>query len=83
MARTFHPIVSLSILQYVQKAYSLKWNFLQVSMLEKQFGFSSTQTGLLMSCNDIGYLCTVIFSGYIARKVRYQNDLNKTSIVCG
>ena len=38
-------------------------------MLEKQFGFSSSQTGLLMSCNDIGYLCTVIFSGYIARKV--------------
>ena len=42
---------------------------LQVSMLEKQFGFSSAETGLLMSCNDIGYLCCVIFAGYIARKV--------------
>ena len=38
-------------------------------MLEKQFGFSSAETGLLMSCNDIGYLTCVIFAGYIARKV--------------
>ena len=38
-------------------------------MLEKQFGFSSAETGLLMSCNDIGYLSCVLFAGYIARKV--------------
>ena len=43
----------------------------QVSMLEKQFGFSSAQTGLLMAFNDIGYLCCVVFAGYIARKVGY------------
>ena len=39
-------------------------------MLEKQFGFSSAETGLLMSFNDIGYLSCVIFAGYLARKVR-------------
>ena len=47
---------------------------LQVSMLEKQFGFSSGETGILMSCNDIGYLCCVIFAGYIARKVSWNDS---------
>ena len=38
-------------------------------MLEKQFGFSSAEAGVLMSCNDIGFLCTVMFAGYLAKKV--------------
>ena len=42
-------------------------------MLEKQFGFSSAETGLLMSFNDIGYLSCVIFAGYLARKVWKTN----------
>ncbi|XP_060600480.1 solute carrier organic anion transporter family member 1C1-like isoform X2 [Ruditapes philippinarum] len=41
----------------------------QVTMLEKQFGFSSAETGFLMSCNDIGFLSCIIFCGFIARKV--------------
>ncbi|KAK3603007.1 hypothetical protein CHS0354_037753 [Potamilus streckersoni] len=41
----------------------------QASMLEKQFGFIIYDTGILMSCNDTGYLCTVIFMGYIAINV--------------
>ena len=43
-------------------------------MLEKQFGFSSSETGVLMSCNDIGYLSCVIFAGYIARKVNIPQN---------
>ena len=45
-------------------------------MLEKQFGFSSSETGVLMSCNDIGYLSCVIFAGYIARKVNSPQNCN-------
>ena len=50
-------------------------------MLEKQFGFSSSETGFLMSCNDIGYLSCVIFAGYIARKVSdiLNNNDNSTT----
>ncbi|WAR16347.1 SO1C1-like protein, partial [Mya arenaria] len=57
-----------------------------VSMLEKQFGFSSAETGFLMSCNDIGYLLCVVFAGYIARKVHIPRGLGTSTIffgVCG
>ncbi|KAL3863311.1 hypothetical protein ACJMK2_005076, partial [Sinanodonta woodiana] len=55
----------------------------QASMLEKQFGFSSYDTGILMSCNDIGYLCTVIFMGYIARKVHIPRGLGVSTLLFG
>ena len=37
-------------------------------MLEKQFGLSSLQTGLLTTCNDIGYLSCVIRVNYMMFK---------------
>ena len=33
-----------------------------VSMLENQFEFSNVQTGLLKACDDIDYLCDVMFA---------------------
>lgn len=39
----------------------LVYMFLQIIMLEKQFGFISVQSGFLMSCNDIGFLLIIIF----------------------
>ena len=59
--------IHMNLLIYLTSLFGVL--MLQVSMLEKQFGFSSGETGILMSCNDIGYLCCVIFAGYIARKV--------------
>ncbi|XP_067666969.1 solute carrier organic anion transporter family member 2B1-like [Haliotis asinina] len=32
----------------------------QVTALEKQFNMNSTTTGIILSCNDIGFLCTVL-----------------------
>ncbi|XP_052765230.1 solute carrier organic anion transporter family member 2A1-like [Mya arenaria] len=55
----------------------------QVSMLEKQFGFSSAETGFLMSCNDIGFLLCVVFAGYIARKVHIPRGLGTSTILFG
>ena len=49
---------------------------LQVSMLEKQFGFSSAETGVLMGCNDIGFLSFILFAGYMARKVNRPLSMN-------
>ncbi|XP_053382888.1 solute carrier organic anion transporter family member 2A1-like [Mercenaria mercenaria] len=55
----------------------------QVNMLEKQFGFSSAETGLLMSCNDIGFLSCVIFAGFIARKVHIPRGLGISTVLFG
>ena len=41
----------------------------QVPALEKQFGMSSYQTGLLMSFNDIGFLTCCLFVTSVARYV--------------
>ncbi|XP_060594364.1 solute carrier organic anion transporter family member 2B1-like, partial [Ruditapes philippinarum] len=55
----------------------------QVTMLEKQFGFSSAETGFLMSCNDIGFLSCIIFCGFIARKVHIPRGLGISTILYG
>lgn len=55
----------------------------QVSMLEKQFGFSSSESGVIMSCNDIGYLCCVIFAGYIAKKIHIPRGLGFSTMLFG
>ncbi|KAL4218355.1 hypothetical protein ACF0H5_023092 [Mactra antiquata] len=55
----------------------------QVPMLEKEFGFSSADSGLIMSCNDIGFLTCVIFAGYIAKKVHIPIGLGISMILFG
>ncbi|KAL4218353.1 hypothetical protein ACF0H5_023090 [Mactra antiquata] len=55
----------------------------QVPMLEKEFGFSSADSGLIMSCNDLGYLTCVIFAGYIAKKVHIPIGLGISMILFG
>ncbi|XP_060594234.1 solute carrier organic anion transporter family member 2B1-like [Ruditapes philippinarum] len=55
----------------------------QVTMLEKQFGFSSAETGFLMSCNDIGFLSCILFCGFIARKVHIPRGLGISTILYG
>lgn len=41
----------------------------QIPTLEKQFGLSSYQTGVLMSCNDIGFLLCILVISTWARHV--------------
>ncbi|KAK3088850.1 hypothetical protein FSP39_024570 [Pinctada imbricata] len=36
----------------------------QITTLERQFDLSSTDSGIIMSCNDIGFLATVLFMSY-------------------
>ncbi|XP_048736475.1 solute carrier organic anion transporter family member 2B1-like [Ostrea edulis] len=47
----------------------------QITTLEKQFGFTSAQSGFLMSCNDIGFLLTTIFVAHLARTVHIPRSL--------
>ncbi|XP_063405834.1 solute carrier organic anion transporter family member 3A1-like [Mytilus trossulus] len=55
----------------------------QITTLEKQFGFTSTQSGLLMSCNDIGYLAVTLFVSYFAEKVHPPRVLSFSTILFG
>ncbi|KAJ8321924.1 hypothetical protein KUTeg_000395 [Tegillarca granosa] len=55
----------------------------QITTLEKYFGFTSSQTGFLMSCNDIGFLMTTLFISYQARKVHIPRVLSLGGIVFG
>jgi MFS family permease len=41
----------------------------------KTIGLTSTQSGFLMSCNDIGFLLTTIFVAHLARSVHIPRSL--------
>lgn len=47
----------------------------QITTIEKQFGLNSSQSGFLLSCNDLGYLLTTLFASYFARKVHIPRVL--------
>ncbi|XP_061168478.1 solute carrier organic anion transporter family member 2B1-like [Saccostrea echinata] len=55
----------------------------QITTLEKQFGFTSTQSGFLMSCNDIGFLLTTIFVAHLARNVHIPRSLFFSTFLFG
>ena len=55
----------------------------QITTIEKQFGFSSAQSGFLMSCNDIGYLIMTLFFSYLARKAHIPRTLWGTTVLFG
>ncbi|CAC5397624.1 SLCO3A [Mytilus coruscus] len=55
----------------------------QITTLEKQFGFTRTQSGLLMSCNDIGYLAVTLFVSYFAEKVHPPRVLSFSTMLFG
>ena len=55
----------------------------QVTTLEKQFGFSSSESGFLLSCNDIGYLLTTLIASFIARKVHIPRSMSLSTIFYG
>ena len=55
----------------------------QITAIEKQFGLSSAQSGLLLSCNDFGFLLTTMFFSYIARKVHIPRFICLSSVLYG
>ena len=55
----------------------------QITTIEKQYGLSSSQSGFLLSCNDIGYLMTTLFASYFARKVHIPRCIWVTVVLYG
>ncbi|XP_046573013.1 solute carrier organic anion transporter family member 5A1-like [Haliotis rubra] len=62
--RCFHNILCFtavfSVSSMVMESVKL-YTVSQITALEKQFGLSSTRSGLLLSCNEIGYLVAIFF----------------------
>lgn len=55
-------------------------NVYDFSSFVKQFGFSSKQSGFLMSCDEIGFLTTTIFVGYIAPRLHIPHALSAATM---
>ncbi|CAC5401486.1 SLCO3A [Mytilus coruscus] len=55
----------------------------QITTIEKQFGFTSSQSGLLMSCNDIGYLAVTLFISFFAEKLHAPRVLSFSTLLFG
>ena len=55
----------------------------QVTTLERQFGFSSSQTGLIIASNDIGYLSSVVIFSYLALRVHIPRTLATFTVLFG
>ncbi|XP_005104087.1 solute carrier organic anion transporter family member 74D, partial [Aplysia californica] len=55
----------------------------QVTTLERQFGFNSHQTGIIMAANDIGYLACVLFVSYSASRLHIPRSLGYATMMFG
>ena len=55
----------------------------QITTLERQFGFSSSVSGILLSCNDFGYLLTTLPMAYFARRVHIPRALSVSTLLFG
>ncbi|PVD27047.1 hypothetical protein C0Q70_12197 [Pomacea canaliculata] len=55
----------------------------QVTTIERHFGFSSEQTGLIMAANDIGFLVIVLFVSYIATRVHIPRFMGYATLLFG
>ncbi|XP_055871891.1 solute carrier organic anion transporter family member 2A1-like isoform X3 [Biomphalaria glabrata] len=74
--------VSFSLTGIVTSALNIYMNS-QITTLERQFNFSSSLSGLLMSCNDFGYLLTILFLSYYARQVHVPRALALSTLLYG
>ncbi|XP_046584239.1 solute carrier organic anion transporter family member 2A1-like [Haliotis rubra] len=55
----------------------------QVPTIEKVLNIDSTTSGVIMSCNDIGFLTTILFSSHVLRTSHIPRVLGVCTIVYG
>ncbi|KAK3087958.1 hypothetical protein FSP39_012827 [Pinctada imbricata] len=61
-------VAAYSVIGMVSQTLSM-YVYSQVPALEKQFGLSSAESGLMMTFNDIGFFSTILFAASIIRFV--------------
>ncbi|XP_076465460.1 solute carrier organic anion transporter family member 3A1-like [Babylonia areolata] len=55
----------------------------QITSLEKEFGFTSSQTGRIVSSAQIGSLCLVLPSGYLASRLHVPRFMTFAAVIFG
>jgi len=55
----------------------------QITTLERQFGFTSFQSGVLLSCNDAGFLLVTLLISYQATRIHIPRALGVSTILYG
>ncbi|XP_046563275.1 solute carrier organic anion transporter family member 2A1-like isoform X1 [Haliotis rubra] len=55
----------------------------QITALERHFGFSSSVTGFLISCNEIGFVLVTVIVSYCIRKMHIPRLLSLTTLFYG
>ncbi|KAL4239396.1 hypothetical protein ACF0H5_000213 [Mactra antiquata] len=55
----------------------------QITSIEKQFGLSSSKTGYLMACNDIGYSLCILIASYFSNRVHIPRFLSVSTMFYG
>ncbi|XP_076465469.1 solute carrier organic anion transporter family member 2B1-like [Babylonia areolata] len=55
----------------------------QITSLEKEFGFTSSQTGQIVSSAQIGSLCLVLPSGYLASRLHVPRSMTFAAVIFG
>lgn len=55
----------------------------QITTIERQFALSSTKSGYLMACNDIGYSVFILIASYFASRVHIPRFLSLSTMLYG
>ncbi|XP_046584226.1 solute carrier organic anion transporter family member 2A1-like [Haliotis rubra] len=55
----------------------------QVTALEKQFDLNSTTTGILLGCNDIGFVCSIVFISHFGSYRSIPRIISLSTILFG
>ncbi|XP_060081019.1 solute carrier organic anion transporter family member 2A1-like [Ylistrum balloti] len=55
----------------------------QITTLERQFGLSSGESGIILSCNDIGFLLTVLLFGHFGPRFHIPRLLSMAVVLYG
>ncbi|XP_067667878.1 solute carrier organic anion transporter family member 2B1-like [Haliotis asinina] len=79
-------ILSFSVVYGFAGLFSQSLNFYinsQVTALEKQFHLDSTTTGIILSCNDIGFLCTVLLVSHFGSSRHIPRILSAACFLFG
>ncbi|XP_046362539.2 solute carrier organic anion transporter family member 2A1-like [Haliotis rufescens] len=67
-------LLSSTLLAYVNS---------QVTTLERQFGFTSSETGIIMASNDIGYMLIVVFVAHFAHRSHIPRVMSASVMLFG
>lgn len=71
---SFACLITQSLTSYVTS---------QLTTLERQFGLSSSESGFLITANEIGFLCAVLFLSYLGRRGHIPRILGYSTIIFG